>query len=107
MDDATNAGLVRFLVAEANANAITDAADLEQCFRKFGVVFGVWQERDSELGVEITIIKGRGSLERIRRIDEGETLSITAVRCKNADEAEAMRQLYGDQPAEVVLLREP
>ncbi len=107
MDNTTNLDLVRVLVALANANTTTDAADLEQCIRDHDVVFGVWQESVSQLGVGHSIIKGRGPLERIVRIGESEGLTITAIRCGNAEEAEAMRQVLGDQPAQVLPLRDP
>ena len=106
MDNAANLDLVRDLVERANANTISDAADLEQCIRGHDLVFGIWQEAGSPLGVGHSIIKGRGTLERIKRTG-AEGLAITAVRCRNAEEAEAMRQVYGDQPALVVPLKEP
>lgn len=106
MDDATNLDLIRDLVERANANTITDAADLEQCIRGHDLVFGIWQEDALPLGVGHLIIKGRGALERMKRA-EAEELAITAVRCQSAEEAEAMRQVYGDQPAQVLPLRDP
>ena len=105
MDD-THAEMARDLVERANANPIFDAADLEQCIQGHDLVFGIWQEDGAPLGVGHSIIKGRGALERIKRT-ETEGLAITAVRCRNAEEAEAMRQLYGDQPAQVLPLRDP
>ena len=70
-------------------------------------MFGVWQEEGAPGGVGTSIIKGKGPLSRIVRLDEDEGLAVTAVRCRNAEEAEAMRQLYGDQPAQVLPLRDP
>ncbi len=104
-DDATNLDLVRDLVERASANTITDAADLDQCIRAHDLVFGIWPEDGLSLGVGYSIIKGRGALERIKRA-ESEGLAITAVPCLNAEEAEAMRELYGDQPAQILPLRE-
>jgi hypothetical protein len=104
-DDATKLDLVRDLVERASANTITDAADLDQCIRGHDLVFGIWPEDGLSLGVGYSIIKGRGALERFKRT-EAEGLAITAVRCLNAEEAEAMRQLYGDQPAQILPLRE-
>ncbi len=97
--------MVRDLVKRANANTITDSADLDQCIREHDLVFGVWQEEGAPLGVGTSIIKGRGSLERIKRT-ETKGLKITAIPCQNAEEAEAMRQVYGDQPAQVIPLRD-
>ena len=99
--------MVRDLVERANANTITDMADLERCIRDHDLVFGVWQKTEGPLEVGHSIIKGRGALERIRRTGDTEGLAITAVRCLNAEEAEAMRQQYGDQPAEVLPLKKP
>ncbi len=68
---------------------------------------GVAGEEDAAPGgVGHSIIKGKGPLERIKRT-EAEELAITAVRCLNAEEAEAMRQVYGDQPAQVLPIKEP
>ena len=99
--------MVRDLVERANANTITDIADLERCIRDHDLVFGVWQETEGPLEVGHSIIKGLGALERIRRTGNSEGLAITAVRCREAEEAEAMRQVYGDQPAEVLPLKCP
>ncbi len=106
VDDATYLDLVRFLVERANANPITNPADLERCIRGHDVVYGIWQEDAAPGGVGHSIIKGKGPLERIKRT-EAEELAITAVRCLNAEEAEAMRQVYGDQPAQVLPIKEP
>ncbi len=105
MGDDTYLDLVRYLVERANTNSITDTADLEQCIRGHDVVYGIWQEEGAPGGVGNSIIKGKGTLERIKRT-ESEALEITAVRCLNAEEAEAMRQVYGDQPAQVLPLRD-
>ena len=105
MDDATHLDLARDLVERAKANTISDAADLERCIRFYDLVFGIWQEDGLPLGVGYTIIKGRGALERIKRA-ETEELAITAIRCLNAEEAEAMQLLYGDQSAKILPLRE-
>jgi hypothetical protein len=69
-------------------------------------VFGIWQKEGAPGAVGHSIIKGKGSLERIKRA-EAEKLAVTAIPCGNAEEAEAMRQLYGDQPAQVLPLRDP
>jgi hypothetical protein len=106
MDDDQYIDMVRDLVEKANANPIVDATDLEQCIREHDLVFGVWQEEGTPLGIGTSIIKGKGTLERIKRA-ETEGMMITAVPCRNADEAEAMRQLYGDQPAQVLPFRDP
>ena len=98
--------MIRDLVEMANKTTISDAADLDQCIRDHDLVFGVWPDDTSPLGVGHSIIKGRGALERVKRTG-AEGLAITALRCRNADEAEAMRQLYGDQPAQVLPLRDP
>ncbi len=105
-DDGKYLDLVRYLVERANANPITDTADLEQCIRGHDVVYGIWQEGGAPGGVGHSIIKGKGPLERIKRTG-AEELTITAVRCLNAEEAEVMRQVYGDQPAQVLPLRNP
>ena len=99
--------MVRDLVERASANPIADKDDLERCIRDHDLVFGVWQETEAPLGVGHSIIKGRGALERSRRTGDAGGLAITAVRCLNAEEAEAMRQVYGDQPAEVLPLKNP
>ena len=106
MGDDTYVDMVRNLVERANTNPITDAADLDQCMRDHDLVFGVWQEDGAPLGVGTSIIKGRGALERVKRTETG-GLKVTAIHCRNAGEAEAMRQLYGDQPAQVLPFREP
>ena len=105
-DDDTYIDLVRFLVERSKANTINDTADLEQCIQDHDLVYGIWQEDGAPLGVAHSIIKGRGTLERIKRA-EAEALEITAVLCRNAEEAEAMRQVYGDQPAQVLPFRGP
>ncbi len=104
-NEAINFDLVSDLLKRANANTITDGVDLEQCIRGHDLVFGIWQEVGLPLGVGYTIIKGRGALERIKRA-EAEGLAIARVPCLNAEEAEAMRELYGDQPAQILPLRE-
>ncbi len=98
--------MIRDLVEMANKTRIADAADLDQCIQNHDLVFGVWQDDTTPLGVGHSIIKGRGALERVKRTGT-EGLAITAIRCRNAEEAEAMRQLYGDQPAQVLPLRDP
>ena len=98
--------MIRNLVEMANKTPIGDVVDLDQCIRSHDLVFGVWQDDTTPLGVGHSIIKGRGALECVKRTGT-EWLAITAIRCRNAEEAEAMRQVYGDQPAQVIPLRDP
>ncbi len=105
-DDEYDLDKVGDLVELANANTVTDTAGLKRCIRDHDLVFGIWQDPESPLGVDYLIIKGMGTLARIMRT-ETERVSVTAVRCRCAEEAEAMRRRYGDQAARVLPLREP
>ncbi len=88
--------LTKRLVEMANASQVRDTDDLRRVFETHDVVFGVWQDAEAEHGVEVMLIKGVGQLEQIRFSGISEEASMTAVPCRSPEEAEAMRQVFGD-----------
>ena len=60
------------------------------------LVFGVWQDSAAPSGVATTIVKGKSRLLAIIKEQASETLSITAVPCTCAEQAEALKRVHGD-----------
>lgn len=90
------------LVEMANANQDlilrsenhTDA--LREIIGASDIVWGIWQDEICPSGVDSVIIKGRGRLMLIGQSARGMAVTMTAVRCREFAEAEAMRQIFGD-----------
>ena len=93
---------VQRLVQIANAHVfddrMADTERLRQLIEAHEVVFGVWQDADKPNGVDVLLVKGDafGDMEAI--MDEMDTarVRLTAVRCCEAEEAHAMRKVFGD-----------
>ena len=91
-----NIDLTKRLVEMANASPARDTDDLRRVFEAYDVVFGVWTDAEAEYGAGVMLIKGVGQLEQIKFSGIAEDASMTAVRCRSPEEAEAMRQVFGD-----------
>ncbi len=91
-----NAELTERLVEMAIASPVRNTDDLRRVFETHDVVFGVWQDAEAEDGVGVMLIKGVGSLDQIVFSKISEQASVTAVPCRDPEEAEAMRQVFGD-----------
>lgn len=84
------------MVALANRTPIADVRQLQELIGDHQIVLGVFQDQRESLGVGLHIIKGALSLGEIVARGKSEQLDIAAVRCRHREEAEAMRQTYGD-----------
>jgi hypothetical protein len=60
------------------------------------VVFGVWQEYPD---IYVVVLKGYHLIESLK----GRSFSWAAIRCRNAEEATAMMQVFGDAAEEPTL----
>jgi len=94
------ADFVEKLVRMANSNADGvegPAVDgLRATIDSAEIVFGIWQDADSPYGVNYHVIKGLPGLHAVVDSGVAAAKSITAVRCRNFEEAEAMRRVFGD-----------
>ncbi len=88
--------LTKRLVEMANASPVRDTDDLRRLFEAYDLVFGVWQDAEADHGVGVMLIKGVGQLEQIKFSGISEDASVTAIPCRSPEEAEAMRQVFGD-----------
>ena len=94
-------GLVQMANNNADAmkerrNANGDLDSVREMLATCDLVYGVWQDANAPYGVDCLIIKGDPALHSV--IDSGRSadLRMTALRCRNAEEAEAFRQVMGD-----------
>lgn len=88
--------LTERLVEMATASQVRNTDDLRRVFETHDVVFGVWADPEAEYGAGVMLIKGVGQMDQIVFSGISEDASITAVPCRNPEEAEAMRQVFGD-----------
>ena len=87
------------VVAMANANnaemggtmrpvmEICDSAD---------IVYGVYQDPSKAFGVGIRVVKGENLLREVVSSNTARECSTTAIKCVDAEQAEALRQMIGD-----------
>jgi hypothetical protein len=87
---------IRKLVEMANENARLlkgrGIDDLREHLRGTDIVWGVWQNPAAEYGIDLMIIKGEPVLRFIVGSGVPEELSQTAINCRSAEEAEALRR---------------
>ncbi len=91
-----NVELTKRLVEMANTSQVRDTDDLRRVFETHDVVFGVWTDPEAEYGAGVMLIKGVGQMDQIVFSGISQEMSVTAVPCRDPDEAEAMRQVFGD-----------
>jgi hypothetical protein len=61
------------------------------------VVFAVWQDPEAEYGVGCLGLKGKKLLNEIVASQNAQVAQITAVKCKCAEQAIALKQELGDR----------
>jgi len=105
---ADDAEFLAAIVATANENgALMDGTTdpVRKIIDSADVVFGVWQDRKCQHGVDTLIIKGRRRLEAIAAMQPSPKGAVTlpinrikwsAIRCVCAEQAVATRQVFGD-----------
>ena len=96
MDQKKRAFLER-VAQKANETDVVDADGLRQLVDHHDLVWGVWNDPQSECGVACGIIKGEGALQVGIHTGVPQNMAWTAVKCRNAEETEAMRQVFGDK----------
>ena len=93
-------GFVQALVAMANERAVSGfpstSDELRDVIEDHDVVFGVWQDASQPMGVGWRLIKGDAFLHV--SVDEHGRMKtkMTAIPCREAEEAEAMRRVFGE-----------
>ncbi len=80
----------------ANESTITDARSLKCAIADHDLVVGVWQDSAAAHGVGLRVIRGQDQLTLIEHKNLPERLRFTAIPCRDAEEAEAMRDVFGD-----------
>jgi hypothetical protein len=86
------------LVDMANANdAIMDGTmkPVMELIASNDVVFGIWQDSAEPGAVATLIVKGENRLRDIIAIGVSQQSRITAIKCTDAEQAEALRQHVG------------
>lgn len=97
---APNVPWFKKLVEQAKANtdwlkASDNPSDaLREMIQDAELVFGVYP--DAMGAPAYVIIKGEGKLDQVRHADSPSNFQVNAVACQDAEEAFAMRQLWGD-----------
>ena len=82
--------------AMKNLETVHDTKALRRLIDDNDLVFGVWNDPEAPHGVGHHIIKGEGGLDVIMYTKTAHRLDVTAVACRDIEEAEAMRQEFGD-----------
>jgi hypothetical protein len=72
-------------------------ATLRKLIESADLVFGVYPAPLTARGVDFRIIKGEGFLTKQVHEQSTEKVRWNAVPCRSAEEAEAMRQTFGDK----------
>ncbi len=85
-----------FIRALAAAQAEEAQKHLAKFTGSYIATVRTWNDPDAEHGVGAKIIKGEGTLEVMAHKGESQKMAVTAVRCGSAEEAEAMRRVFGD-----------
>ena len=91
---------VRKLVDLANCNeALMDGTmePVKRIIAEGDVVFAVWQDPEAEHGVGCLGLKGKKLLNEIVASQNAQVAQITAVKCKCAEQAIALKQELGDR----------
>jgi hypothetical protein len=92
--------LTRLVVESANANRAILTGDFEQVRQMVDghdVVYGVWQDAAEVDGVGMLLIKGEQLLRHIVADAKTVSCSIVGIPCVEAAQAEALRQVAGEQ----------
>ncbi|WHQ68667.1 hypothetical protein [Methylorubrum extorquens] len=85
------------IIAAAGTPHSEQVADL---FAGADLFWAVWQEKRAPHGVRTAIVKGIGTVRETAASEHGRALRVAAVRFRNAAEAQAACQVYGDEQAE-------
>ena len=88
----------RALVDMANENAALMDGTLAPVLRlvaEHDLVFAVWPDRHTPDGVGTMIVKGANRLRAIVADYQTQPVTVTAVKCVNAEQAEALRRHLG------------
>ena len=85
------------LVEMANSHVLDAADDVWSIIDGHDVVFAVWEDDRAEHGVERAMIKGKRFLNELTAPKKLGRARITAIPCKNAAEAEALRLVIGHE----------
>ena len=91
---------MKHLVDLANESTVTDTEGLKNKITGADLVFGVWQDTAQTHGVGCRVIKGQHSLAKIEHSKMPESLRLAVIPCREPEEAEAMRELFGDGATE-------
>ncbi len=98
MDENEVSELLERLVkmAAENQNTVHDTKALRRLIDDNDLVFGVWNDPVAPHGVGRYIIKGEGDLDTIIYARTPQQMKVTAVACRNIEDALAMREVFGD-----------
>ncbi len=88
--------LLEELTERADQTNIADVGELHSLIERADLVFGIWNEADTELGAAYNIIKGEGILEMFNYTGVTKDVGWAAVRCRSNKEAFAIRDTFGD-----------
>lgn len=92
--------ILKRLVALANeciaAGYPETVAELRNVIETYDVVFGVWQDDEEPNGVGTMFIKGEATMRDIIESNTGQPLRHTVIPCLDVDQAEAIREMFGD-----------
>ena len=92
--------LKQVVVASANALRMVLDGSFEQVrlwVEATEVVYAVWQDAAEPGGVGMMLIKGEQTLREILAADRPRSLNIIGIPCAEAEQAEALRQVAGEQ----------
>lgn len=63
------------------------------------IAFGVWQDRREPDGVGMLVLKGHQTLREVIADGESRAVTLTAIPCRDATEAAALREVIGEADA--------
>jgi hypothetical protein len=75
---------------------LNERETMVRCFRECDLVFGVWPDASYPTGVAVALVKGLPVMRDALAKELTITVSQTAFRFRNAAEAEAACQVWGD-----------
>lgn len=92
--------LKQVVVASANAQRMVLDGSFEQVREMVNandLVFGIWRDAAEPDGIGMLLVKGEQRLREIVASDKPVACSIVGIPCVVAEQAEALRQVAGEQ----------
>ncbi len=83
-------------LANANASKLNGFPAVRDCVDRADVAIAIWQDRSRPEGIGLLVVKGNDIVRTATAHHEAFVGNVTAIRCIDADQAHALREVIGD-----------